>query len=944
LRGWCASVNELRPGADADLTAAERSYDEAVIEVGIVPHTHWDREWYAPFQEFRVQLVKLLDQLLPLLEQDRTYARFLLDGQTAVIDDYLAIRPEAAATFARLAGQGRVSFGPWMILMDEYMVSGETMVRDLQLGLERATELGAPMEVGYLPDMFGHVAQMPQLLRLAGLEDAVVWRGVPSAVDRTAFWWEAPDGSRVRAEYLYGSYSNGRDLPDDAKQLVGRARSYELELGPARLDGGGMLLMNGSDHLLPQPWLGRVVTEANEMQDEYRFVVTSLAEYLPRQPVDALPVWQGELRSGARANVLMGVASNRVDVHQACAAAERAIERRAEPLSALLLAADAYPAGLLGEAWRKLILNSAHDSSCACSADEVVDQVAVRYHEARQIGDSLTREALHTLAAEVDVPDSSTVVVNPSRAERAGLVQAIVPGEGPVHFVAPDGTACPTQVTRTIGGEAFSTTVTGQKVRWVLNMMRGPEFAGTRIGTVERTAAGDGTLELRFVGVGKTEPAIDLQELHDELLELADSDTTFRFRVMRPPIRDVVFAADPVPGFGWRAYRSVDRDGPTSAVTAGADPEGTIALANEHLAVTVDHTDGTYAVATVDGVVASGLGRLVDGGDGGDTYNYSPPAEDRIVDRPALVDVRVLEAGPVRARVEIASEYDWPVEAIGDERSCSSRSGVTERVVVTTTLEVRTGERFVRVHTSFVNRCRDHRLRAHFPLPAPVTGSDAECAFAVVHRGLVTEGGPHEVGLPTFVSRRFVDASDGSVGLGLVHDGLLEYEVVADGGELALTLLRATGYLSRSEMSLRPNPAGPLMPLRGPQLDGPVDLDYAVVVHPGDWESAGLYDLADEVLVPLERARGGGWQGAFRPASGQRLRVDGAQVSAVTRDDGALVVRLFNPSRGPVTATVDYDGAPASGQVVDLRGRTLEPFTGTAELRPSQILTLALTP
>ena len=138
------------------------------------------------------------------------------------------------------------------------------------------------MQIGYLPDMFGHVAQMPQIIRLAGMEHAVVWRGVPAAVEQTAFWWEAPDGSRVRAEYLYGSYSNGRDLPDDAKGLVLRAVDYEQELGPARLDS--MLLMNGTDHQMPQPWLGRVVAEANAMQDEYEFVVSSLAEYLPQQP------------------------------------------------------------------------------------------------------------------------------------------------------------------------------------------------------------------------------------------------------------------------------------------------------------------------------------------------------------------------------------------------------------------------------------------------------------------------------------------------------------------------------------------------------------------------------------------------------------------------------------------------------------------------------------
>ena len=191
--------------------------------VAIVPHTHWDREWYSPFQDFRMRLVKLLDTLLPMLESDLSYARFLLDGQTIVLDDYLEIRPEAEAALTRLAASGRLAVGPWMVLMDEFMVSGETIVRDLQLGM-RAAQFGGAMQVGYLPDMFGHVAQMPQLLRLAGLEHAVVWRGVPLAITQTAFWWEAPDGSRVRAEYLYGSYSNGATFPTTPSgSSVGRA-------------------------------------------------------------------------------------------------------------------------------------------------------------------------------------------------------------------------------------------------------------------------------------------------------------------------------------------------------------------------------------------------------------------------------------------------------------------------------------------------------------------------------------------------------------------------------------------------------------------------------------------------------------------------------------------------------------------------------------------------
>ena len=456
--------------------------------VAIVPHTHWDREWYKPFQAFRVRLVRLLDRLLDLLEHDLSYARFLLDGQTAVLDDYLEVRPEAAPRLARLAASGRLQVGPWMILMDEFMVSGETLVRDLQLGTARASALGGAMDVGYLPDMFGHVAQMPQILRLAGLEHAVVWRGVPSAINHTRSGGRRPTARACAPSTCTARTPTGATFPTTPSSSW-RAHGYELELGDARLPGGGLLLMNGTDHQLPQPWLGRVVAEANAVQDDYKFVVTSLPEYLPTQPNEGLDHWKGELRSGARANVLMGVASNRVDIHRACAVAERSLERTAEPLSALLLAAGAYPSALLDIAWHRLVLNSAHDSSCACSADDVVDAVDVRYQEARHIGDELTRDALRQLATELDAPAGSTLVVNPTRLDRSGLVQGFVPGEGPVHFVAEDGTPCPAQIDRTLGGDGFTTVVTGQKVRWVLEMIRGPEFAGTKITRSSRTSS-----------------------------------------------------------------------------------------------------------------------------------------------------------------------------------------------------------------------------------------------------------------------------------------------------------------------------------------------------------------------------------------------------------------------------------------------------------------------
>jgi hypothetical protein len=701
-----------------------------------------------------------------------------------------------------------------------------------------------------------------------------------------------------------------------------------------------------------------VVAAANELQDDYRFAVTSLGEYVRAQPIHDLPTWAGELRSGARANVLMGVASNRVDVHQLAARAERSLERFAEPLSALLLPPDRYPGALLDIGWHQLVLNSAHDSSCACSADDVVEAVRVRYQEARHVGEALTREAVRELATRVDVPPSSTIVVNSAARDRRGVISVPLPGSGPVHLVAlDDDRACPSQVVHTTTtDEGISTVVVGQKVRWVLEMMRGPELAGARIARVEQAtlddaAASDGVVhEFTFFDAAPGEPEVDLEATKAELLALGEAGATISIRQRRAPVRDVLVAVGEVPGFGWRSYRAVEGAGPATAVRADG-----LTLENEHVRAVVDPGDGSITIAC-DGVTASGCNRYVDGGDGGDTYNYSPPAVDTVVDRPESVTASVTESGPVRARIAVTARYQLPSHAIGDERKCSRRAEERVALDVVTTYEVRTGERFVRVHVELDHRLRDHRLRAHFPLPVPVSGSHAECAFAVVDRGLTAEGGPHEFGLPTFVSRRFVDCSgsadDRTEGLALVHEGLLEYEVVTGDGEtgepvgteLALTLARATGYLSRSEPLLRPNPAGPLDQLEGPQLQTALALDYAVVVHRGDVHAADLPAVADDVLLPLERVRGGGWRGASAPARGRLLEVHGAEVSALLRDEwGALVLRVVNRTPVDTELTVARDGSLVTGSIVDLTGVERGEFGGRAPLRPWELLTVRLT-
>jgi hypothetical protein len=885
--------------------------------VAVVPHTHWDREWYAPFQTFRMGLVRLVDELLDLLESDPSYRHFMLDGQLAVIDDYLEIRPENEERLRALAAAGRLTLGPWYILMDEFLVSAETIVRDLQAGMARGASFGGVMDVGYLPDMFGHVAQMPQILAQAGLEHAVVWRGVPSAVDGTGFLWSAPDGSSVRAEYLIAGYGNGAALPEDAKQLVRRIQALIDEADGFLAPGAPLLVMNGSDHLRPQPWLGRIIAEANDIQGDLELEVTSLSEYLASTSVHGLPAWTGELRSGWRSNVLMGVGSNRVDVKQAASRAERSLEQYGEPLSALYLSADRWPTSFLELAWKLVIRNAAHDSICACSADDVVDAVLHRYSEARHIGEGLTDMALASLGRSMAA--AGPVVANPCARTRGGMVDVVVPAiEDPGPHV---------QVISERPGLPGTITLAGEVVRTILGVMQGSRLDEDTYVTASNLTVDPTGIDLTLVLGPEPREDAPVEEIKRELFTrlAADPDTEVRVAIDQPAQRRILARMDAVPGFGWA---TVSPSPLTHPVTAATEDDGSVTLENGLAHVVIDPSSGTFAI---DGV--AGFGRLVDDGDFGDTYNYSPPATDTVIDVPDTVSVTVVDTGPVRASVDITTTWTWPERV---DEVTNSRVGQTTGAVITT-LELRADESLVRVRTRWTNPSRDHRLRVHLPLPQPAATSRAECAFTVVERGLTAEGRPEEFGLPTFPSRRFVSSG----GLTVVHEGLLEYELVdinsdSDSGAraastLALTLLRATGKLSRLGMSLRPMPAGPLDDLEGPQMLQPVDVTYGLALHHDD-----PYALAEDLLVPLGVTSSFG--GGSRPDRGAVLTVTGAQVSSLRRHDGALELRVFNPTDH--SAVVEIPGR--RGWLVDLRGRAEDPFEERFSLRPHGIATIRL--
>jgi mannosylglycerate hydrolase len=834
-----------------------------VSAVHVVPHTHWDREWYLPFQRFRLQLVGLVDRLLDVMEADDRY-RFTLDGQLATLDDYLEVRPEAEERIRRLVEEGRLAIGPWQVLMDEFLVSGETILRNLEYGQRRGGELGGSMSVGYLPDMFGHVAQMPQILIRAGIDQAVVWRGVPAAIDSHAFEWQAPDGSTVRAEYLPHGYGNGAYLLDVPGKL-GQGLEAIRDSHRAFFGDEPILAMFGTDHMEPLPRLADLLEESGA-----RLEVSTLPEYLAG--LDGHPQltrWAGELRSGARANILMGTLSTRLDLKLAMARAERALTRYAEPFQALY--GRAWPDRLLDLAWRRVIESSAHDSICGCSVDEVSRQVLVRCAEAEQIAMGLADDAIRQAAATA--PLGSVVAFNPSPVRRAGLVEVevAVPAEWEeVALQLPDGSRVATQEVRRNEPLLHSERVAGADVsEWLRRRLHGRELFARRLNGMTI-----GERVVTFLVDDEDNPIwLHLEELKQELrLATATDEAVWEVRIAARPRRTVV-AQVPVPPLGWTAVEPAEGTGAIEdAVRVEEDR-----LDNGLLSVVV----GANGTLTLGGV--AGVGRLVDGGDAGDSYNYAPPLEDRVVAEPERVQVTVLAEGPVRGVLSVTRSYRWSVREVP--------------VDVETLVELRAGEPVCRIRVAFDNPCDDHRLRFHVPLAHEATSSAAEGQFAVVERGLEAEEGFGEVALPTFPAYGFVAAG----GVAALLDRPMEYELVA-GRELALTILRATGLISRSAHRYRESPAGPELGIPEAQCRGPWSVELALFPHEGAWHEAGVLDQLERYRHPFLVAPGRALDGP-RATSGPELSCRGAVLSALRRRGRRVEATVAHEHPEPQTAS-----------------------------------------
>lgn len=879
----------------------------------IISHTHWDREWYLPYETHHMLLVEFMDTLIETLENDKDYKSFHLDGQTIMIDDYLQVRPEMKERLTKLIQEERIHIGPWFILQDEFLTSSEANVRNLQVGHEMAKEYGKVAKVGYFPDSFGNMGQAPQILQQVGIDTAVFGRGVkPTGFnnqvgDGEAFesqysemYWESPDGSKVLGVLFANWYSNGNEVPQDAEE----AKIYwekRLEDAKKYASTHHLLFMNGCDHQPVQTDLSESINVANALYDDVTFVHSNFEDYIKaikEELPENLKVIHGELRSQQTDGwyTLANTASARVYLKQMNAKCQTLFEKVAEPLAAMAYANGmAYPHHLFYYGWKLLMENHPHDSICGCSVDEVHQEMVTRFMKAEYVALHIINEARAFLSTRINVEAFKNIheeaipfyVANTTGWERTGVVETIV------------------DVKRKYFRE--------DHLKNVVNAIKEMELPNYQV--VDET--------------GKVMPATVEALPYNFDYDLPKDK--FRQPYMARRVK-VTFETDALPAFGWKTYALI----PTQKQIVR---DGSPILENNWYAASINANGSLKIVEKESGKVFDQLGIYEDHGDIGNEYiHFTPVGEAPITTKETQADVKILMNTEFKSVVEVTQTIHIPKSAnevldqeIADIIEFKHRKA--QRVEETIPMEITTqytftrASRVIEVKTTFDNQALDHRLRVLFETGIQTDSHYADSIFEVAKRANQVDKA-WENPCNAQHQQNFINIHNDVCGLTIANKGLNEYEVLKD-QVIAVTLHRGVRELGDWGIFMTPEA----------QCLGKQTCEFAIIVHGKD--CAESYKEAYQYCVPyttgqmIETNNTLASTSSVLKGEGEGIMWSALKVNKTTGD---LVGRWYNVS--DETKTLTLDTSYTCYQTNLLEEESFGEVANTLEVTKGRIVTL----
>ncbi|HAQ8313235.1 TPA: alpha-mannosidase [Enterococcus faecium] len=797
-------------------------------KVYIISHSHWDREWYMAYEQHHMRLIELIDDLLELFEVDPSFNSFHLDGQTIILDDYLQVRPEKRQAIQQAINEGKLRIGPFYILQDDFLISSESNVRNMLIGMEESRKWGTPVMLGYFPDTFGNMGQTPQLMKQAGISAAAFGRGVkPIGFDNqvleaenyssqySEMWWKGPDQTAIFGLLFANWYSNGNEIPVEKeaalafwKQKLADAEQYAST--------NHLLMMNGVDHQPVQKDISKAIHLANELFPDYEFIHSNFTDYLEAVQKDVpedLGSVEGELTSQETDGwyTLANTASARVYLKQWNTKVQRQLENITEPLATMAYEVSGnYPHDQLDYAWKTLMQNHPHDSICGCSVDSVHREMIPRFEKADEVGKYLAQDSLEQLTAAIDTtgfPKDSFpfVIVNTAGMDKTGEAE----------------------ITIELERKRFAEGIPEQLYQELENLPKRKYHVETKSGA--------------------TIPAI----LSEETVQFGYDLPKDRFRVpyMARMIK-VTLPLENMPAFSWETFALVEGEAKTEEKETMIHQSGRI-IENGPLHLTIEKNGTITMEDRKNKRKLNNLHIFEDIGDIGNEYIFKQP----FCDQPILSsnkensEVKVLVDTPEIAKISILQEMEIPVSA--DERLEKEQQMVVEfryrkaerskekRILqIKTIMTIRKDSKKIDFETTLDNQMKDHRLRVLFPTKLHVEHHEADSIFEVVKR-------PNHVSKswenPTNPQHQqaFVNIHDEEYGVTVGNFGLNEYEVTED-GQIAVTLLRSVGELG--DWGYFPTPEA--------QCLGEHRFNYSIELH-GPEEKFSTYLHAYAAQIPF---------------------------------------------------------------------------------------------
>ncbi len=798
--------------------------------IHIISHTHWDREWYLPYEKHHYLLIEFMDQLIEILEADTDFKSFHLDGQTIILDDYLEVRPEKKKKIKRLIEDGRIHVGPWYVLQDEFLTSSEANIRNLQYGFKDARKWGSLSKIGYFPDSFGNMGQAPQILHQAGIKHAAFGRGVkPTGFNNlvgesdmyespySEMRWQAPDGSEVTGILFANWYCNGNEIPVE-RDLAKKYWDGHLEAMEKYAASDHFLMLNGCDHQPVQVDLSAAIRTAKELYPDYEFIHSNFNDYvnaIDRQlSKPKLKEVKGELRSQHTDGwgTLVNTASSRLYLKRMNHEVQTFLEKEVEPLAtfAYLLGED-YDHDILEYAWKTLMQNHPHDSICGCSVDEVHREMVTRFEKSKHMAESLKQATLKKIGAKID---TSSFIQYSNQS---------------VPFVLFNSTGLPKTGVATVE----------------IDFIRSYFADGVNRKSIEEFDL-DG---YALVDLDGKEYAYHI----DDVKIVFDYDLPkHQFRQPYLAKRATVsFEAKDVPSFSHRTFAFVQIAKSTKADERSIAQEANT-LENNFLKVEINPNGSLTIFDKQTKEVFPNLLIYENSGDIGNEYMYKQASEDLpITTEDSEASVELIENTSIRATYEIIHQWEIPESAeamlqqeqqqlVGFNTRKSKRSNKKILLTITTKVSLEKNGTGVNVEVTYDNNAKDHRLRVLFPTTIESSHHYADSIFEVAKRNNVPS---EEWTNPDYSQHQqaFVSMHDDVKGITIANKGLNEYEILRDkANTIAITLLRAVGELG--DWGYFPTPEA--------QCLGAHKASFKIFPHIGNRNREIVYHDAYQYAVP----------------------------------------------------------------------------------------------